>query len=136
MRTDPNASTSRAPRATAASSATPSGSVPDRDTKLTFALWRFCNTNNKIAANRNRTGRTHVHVLLARVEGIVLEAAAGDAVSTATWSMGGESSGTATSSAARDLSRRVPIGTPNLPPCNEGAIARIELTLTLSHNSS
>ncbi len=137
MRTDPNASTSKAPRATAASSATPSGSVPDSDTNLTFELRKFCNTNNKMAANRTRTGSTRVHVRLARVEGIVLGAAAGDAVLTAFSSAPVESSDTASgaaiSSAVRDFNSRVPTGTPNLPPCDRGAIARIELTLNLSH---
>jgi hypothetical protein len=96
MRTDPNASTSKAPRATAASSATPSGSVPDRETKRTFELRRFCNTNTKIAANRIRTGSTRVHDLLARVEGIVLESDAGDVTFAAVLPLPVELSDTAT----------------------------------------
>jgi hypothetical protein len=136
MRTDPNASTSKAPRATAASRATPSGSVPDKDTKRTFELWRFCNTNSKIAANTTRTGSTRVHVLLARVDGILPGAVPDDAVPTAVSSLPVESSdtatGAATSSAVRDRNSRVPIGTPNLPPCDRGAIARTELGFRLS----
>jgi hypothetical protein len=137
MRTDPKASTSKAPRATATRSATPSGSVPDRDTKLTFDLRRFCKTNNKMAANRTRTGSTRVHVLLARVEGIAPGTVAAETVLSALASLRVKASNTATgsvtSSAAPELNSRAPIGTPNLSRCGRGAIARIELTLRLSH---
>jgi hypothetical protein len=137
IRTDPKASTSKAPRPTAARSATPSGSVPDRDTTLTFELRRFCKTNNKMAANRTRTRTTRVHVLLARVEGIVPGTVAADTVLSALASLRDEASdmatGAGTSPAAPGLNSRAPIGTANLPPCDTGAIARIELTLRLSH---
>jgi hypothetical protein len=127
MRTDPTARTNKAPSATAASSATPIGSVLDRVTKLTFAVRRFCKTNSRVAVTRTRAGKTASHARPARVVGItfgsvdaflpVLSALPAEL----SWAPGG---GELVSSAAEDLIVRVPIGTPNPPPMSGGAVAR------------
>jgi len=87
MRTDPSARTTKAPRATAPSNATASGSVPDQKRKVTFTSPRFWNTNTSVTASTARAGSTRIHAFEARVEGIVLEVGAAGILSDAGFSI-------------------------------------------------